>query len=341
MTSQELAAGAAYKFRMLAYNRNGASAAGKASEEAVAGLSISSYLQPPVVRGTSSASFAVALPKAAVPCLEFLAWTVMVRIAPHGWRVLGTGEQGTIFSVERLRCPLDAPCEFKLRPDVHSFGPSDFDGPSTFIQNLKLRKMPTTAVRIEIKLRGASWSGLERAELTATLMDRLDLREEPEVIEVHAGGAETFVVIDLRHWTRGVAQLAAQELVNRLVAVGPGSDRMDGQSQIWDRIDRDTGVLQQNDAGEWLVLLPDGKPARREASHVITRVSVGLFCSALFGLFIRRILLRRGKWRDLKGAVPLATSEEEADNAEARWSMNSRSSRLASSRFSTDDDWPT
>lgn len=334
--SSELTGAAAYKFRVLAFNRFGASSAGAASKAIVAGLSMAAHLRPPVVRATSSASFAISLPMAAVPCLESLSWTVMVRIVPHGWRVLGTGGQGTTYNVERLRCPVQpSGCEFKLRPDVHSFGPSDFDGPSTFIPNLNLHAVPAGAVRIELQLRGSQWSGLDRAALTVDLTARLRMREEPVVVEAHASRGDVFVVVDLPHWSREAAQTVAQELVNQLGVEPASRDGEHQRSGVWDRIDRNTGVLQQIEDGEWLLLPPDPRYDQRTLPQAYFQAGLVFLCMVFCVALVRRFQRVIRRLRDLQGAIPLATSEEEAEIVEAQRCMPSMPTRSA------DDGWPT
>lgn len=323
----ELAAAHAYRFRFQAYNRFGEGQPGESSDAVIGGLTPAILMRPPVVRATSSASFVVQLPATPAHCLESLVWIVLVRLAPARWQVLGTGLQGSAFVAERLRCPPKAAgCEFKLQPDVHVFGSSEADGPSTFVQNVQLPAIGPSAVRIELRLKGVEWSSLQRNALTGALASTLGLREEPEVVEVQHSSGSTFLIVELRHWAKEAAQEAAQELSNLLAVdhlrnVGGGS--------VLSRIERSTGVLQQLDSGEWESLPPAPRRSVLVTMGGMLRAGAFLLC-CLAAVRLMRVYRRR---RELNGAIPLATSEEDADDAE-------RQPAGRSARFLSDDDFP-
>ena len=252
----ELKPGAAHRFRLMGINRWGNSALGEASPPYLAGLPTSA-LRKPIVHATSSSSFDVLLPAPSVRCLEGLAWTVMVRLPPQDWQVLGTGASASTYAVERLRCP-KAGCEFKLRPDVHTFTGSDslgrFDGPSVSVRNKPLPASPPTSVRMEVRVQGAV-NSLQRAQLRAQLQEWLHLPQEPAIVEAYtgAGASSTYVILDMRAATEADAQVAAQTLANDIA-----NERLesDGAGALLRRIERNPGV-QLGQPGQWQKLQPE------------------------------------------------------------------------------------
>jgi hypothetical protein len=316
ISGSELEAATAYQFRLLASNRFGTSAPGDASSVAVGGLP-ESVLRPPTVRGTSSGSFQIELPAVRAPCLDGLAWTVMVRLEPHPWRVLGTGESASYYTAERLKCP-PAGCEFKLRPDVHNFagGGAVLEGQSVLVHNKPLPPIANSAARVELKLRGAEWNSLLRTQLLTELREQLRLRAKPEFIEAQASSraSNTFVIVDLVDDARG--HIAAQRLANLVSGLtadghpGPSSSSNTDDGLLMRRVERGAGVQRlDEESGEWRVL-----PAHRARA-------------ASFGYFARLVELLAvaacvwcavsaaqawQRWRMLRGAMPIAMSEEDA-----------------------------
>ena len=329
LRAEELKAASAYRFRFRGSNRHGASEPGDASAAVVGGLPASALQRPPVVRATSSASFEVELPAALAPCLDSLAWTVLVRVAGRpGWQVLGTASQASTYAAERLRCgsrDKTAGCEFKLRPDVHGFGEGDLDGPSTFLHNAKLPPITPSAVRVELKLRGEEWNSLLRSAFNRLLAARLGLREEPEVVEAHPSAGDLFVVVDLRHWAREAAQEAAQQMADLLAdgALSQGVDAEGGgggggaAGNVLSRVDRSAGVQQQRAVdrgeGEWAPLRPKPKQGLGKLA-LLLRVAPALLSVGLCAYCVMRVKRACQRRRQLAGAVPLATSEEDADD---------------------------
>ena len=331
----DLSAAKAHRFRVVSANRIGSSQPSEATASLVAGLPLES-LKPPVVLPTSSASFKVQLPVSGAPCLEDLVWTILGRVEHHDWRVLGTGSQGSSVAIEQLRCPKQG-CEFKLQPDVAGFG-TDIETPSVFASNGKLPVLEARKARVEVRLNGAEWNSLVRSQLRHELVPWLGLRSEPEVVEGHVNehAGDTALVIDL---PEPRADDAAQRLANLL------SDRTAQmpESSLIKRLQRSTGVQMQDANGKWHPLLP--RPPEKDDLVTWGPVSVSLVALLVIGVCARCALSARAAWRrrrELNGAIPLAMSEEDAEEDE-RDPRSKRQSRVATvdlNHLDADDDFP-
>jgi len=326
----DISAGRAHRFRVVLSNRAGVGPAGFASEAVFGGLPMA-VLVPPVVRPTSSASFAVLLPASAASCLESLAWTVLARLQPHGWQVLGTGLQGSTFAVEQLRCP-KLGCEFKLRADVSAFA-GTLETETLVVHNAKLPTLMPDEVRVELRLRGVEWNSLIRAHFRKQLAAVLGQREEPEILEAYANVHEgsTSVVLDLSgRWSTQAAQRLS-DLIFEGILGDPGS--------VLKRVQRSTGVSRQTVSGEWIPVVPQppeqgGLSWGAKSSFAIVLVAVFIRCAWL----LRAACRRR---RELAGLQPLAVCEEDAEEAEQEEERKRPSARTVDlNRLIADDDFP-
>ena len=332
----DISPGKAHRFRVVSANRHGVSAPGVASAAVVGGLPEAVLMRPPAVLATSSASFAIALPISLAPCLESLQWTVRGRLGPHGWQVLGTGLQGSTVTVEQLRCPKIG-CEIKLRPDVSAFA-GTFEGPSVVVHNAQLPPLAPGDARVEVRLRGVEWNSLVRAEFRSDLQAQLSLHQEAELVESHvnAHAGDTSVVVDLK----GPEAASAAQQLARIVA-----DGIETGGGVLKRVERSVGV-QQYVRGEWRSLLPPPLPK----STAWASLSTSLANLVILGICIRLTMAGIAAWRrrqQLKGAVPLAMSEEDADEEEEEMDVGGRTSsrravdaRSSISYMQEDDDFP-
>ena len=319
---KDLSIGKAHRFRVVSINRFGSSSPGEASAAVVGGLALE-RLRPPVVRQTSSASFAIALPASRTACLDGLVWTVMGRVWPHGWRVVGTGSQGSSVAVEQLRCP-DPGCEFKLRPDVAAF--ASVESPSVFMPNRKLPALAAHDARVEVRMQGEC-NNLVRSQLREELKTRLALNQVPQVVETHMNqhAGDTAIVLDL---PGPLADRAAQQLADLL-----SRDMLGEGGGVLNRLERSTGVQQQDVAGKWRPLV-----ARQSTPEAATWDPLSMSISALLalGVCVRCGMLVVAAWRrrrQIKGHTPLAMSEEDAEDEDAY-------ARRPSRKMLNDDDFP-
>ena len=320
---RDLSVGKAHRFRVVSNNRFGSSSAGEASDAVVGGLPLE-MLRPPVVRQTSSASFAIDLPASRTACLEGLVWTVMGRVWPHGWRVVGTGSHGSTVAVEQLRCP-DPGCEFKLRPDVIAF--AAIESPSVFMPNRKLPKLAANDARVEVRMQGEC-NNLVRSQLREELKTRLALNQVPQVVETHMNqhAGDTAIVLDLPGPS---ADWAAQQLADLLTRGMLGE-----VGSVLSRLERDTGVQQQDVAGKWRPLVAQELIA--EAGFTWDPLSMSIAALVALGLCVRCGMLMAAagrRRRQIKGHRPLAMSEEDAEEEDAN-------ARRPSRRMLNDDDFP-
>ena len=330
----DVMAGKAHRFRVVGTNRVGAGLPGEASVIAIGGLPLDN-LAPPVVHATSSSSFTVALPAVRAPCLENLGWTILGRVGPQGWTVFGTGVQGASVAVEQLRCPPQG-CEFKLRPDVTAFSGA-IETPSVFVANAQLGQLEEFEVRVEIRLHGSSWNSLLRSQLRQELKTWLRLRDEPEVLESHVNmhADDLSVVVDL---PGASATAAAQKLANMLAdgTPAPGGGALK-------RVQRSAGVLQQDASGKWRPLPP--QPLDPDDFFSWGPISISIAALLVLGVCVRLVIVVLAAWRRcrlLRGSVPLAMSEEDAEEEEDRLGGAKRPATrtVDLNQLLNDDDFP-
>jgi len=329
----DIPAGVAHRFRLVLSNRAGVSPPGVASEAVFGGLPVTAALLPPVVRPTSSASFAVLLPTSPASCLESLAWTVLARLEPHGWQVLGTGTQGSTFAVEQLRCP-KLGCEFKLRADVGTFAGA-LETQSLVVHNAKLPELMPDEVRVELRLRGVEWNSLLRAHFRTRLAALLRQREEPEVLEAYVNVHEssTSVVLDL---SGPRSDQVAQRLADLISEGGLGES-----GSVLTRVQRNAGVLRQTTGGDWMPVLPQ-PPAKDAFSWQAVYSCAVLFVTVLCIRCVRTMLAAWRRRRELAGLQPLAVCEEDAEEAEEEEEKRSQppARTVDLNRLVADDDFP-
>lgn len=335
----EISAAKAHRFRIVSTNRVGVSLPGEASAPIVGGLPLS-LLRPPTVRTTSSASFAVQLPASHAPCLGNLVWTVLGRVESHAWRVLGTGLQGSSVVLEQLRCPKQG-CEFKLQPDIHAFA-GTVETPSVFATNAKLPQVAPKEARIEVRLSGTTWNSLIRSQLGAELKAWLRLRADASVVEGHVNerAGDTAVVVDL---PGPYSNETAQELARLLRTDAPIPE----DYHVLTRLQRSDGVQQMAESGDWHLLV-----VTTAEQHFDPWGTLGAVFSVVvtIGLSARCVFAIRAAWHrrmQLRGAIPLAMSEEDADEVEQQGEHGGRQERIAtvdldmfSKQIDADDDFP-
>ena len=313
---------AAAMFRLLAHNRLGASPPGEATPRTpviVPGLP-GAGTRIPKVRATGSASFAIELPTATARCLSALTWTVFGSIADQpdedvsAWSVLATLGQGLQPSVDRMRCPSSG-CKFRLRPDVPTFDDDDLSlmGPVMVAHNTPLPSRPSDAARVEILLKGIDWNSLQRRELRRTLERKLDLPQEPTVVEEHTFPGGVYMIVDLLAASTEDADRAAQLLAAILGQI----DRQDGSLGLLQRVDASSGVHQETGPGEWTRVhaLPLGGVSNGMADRIAsmglkwigTLVAGILVCCCGLLAWVRCVCCNSR--RRPKGAMPLAQDD--------------------------------
>jgi len=160
---------AAHRFRLVAVNAAGESAAGRPSATMLTDGAHGGLISPPEVRPTSSASFRVSW--AVSPCRPQLLWEVLYahraeqpggRVAGEArvWRTAVGGVAGGSVEVPDLRCPLG--CAFRVR-SAELKGWDQWSDPSAEVRSPDLPPIPAGAVRVELAL-SAGPAGLVAAE---------------------------------------------------------------------------------------------------------------------------------------------------------------------------------
>jgi len=324
--------GAAVVFRLLAHNRLGTSPPGEASPRSpvvVAGLpNVAAWV--PKVRATGSASFAIEVPTVSASCQSSLIWTVFGSVASSPgsdaatWTVLASLGQGLQHSVDRMRCPSNG-CKFRLRPAVNAFddGEKLLLGTTVVKQNGALPPRPEAAARIELLLKGVEWNSLRRRELRRTLAQKLELKQEPAVIEEHAFPGGVYVILDLLSTDKDAASEAAQALA----ALLSRADRDDGSLGVLREVDVSTGLHQEAAIGEWTRVRPlppkpnESAPFDAFSSEGRKRIGAllggAVVCAVALCRFVRALCCGR---RLPQGAMPLAT--QDPDEVEQTWGVS-------------------
>lgn len=229
--------------------------------------------------------------------------------------------------VEQFRCPPETGgCEFKLRPDVHAFG--TIESSSVMVHNQRLPTLASpNAARVELRLSGVDLNSLQRAQLRVQLKKWLTLPEEPTVVEAHsnAHAGDTAVVVDLPGPNADQAAQLLANLASRVAEpMAVAGYRLEGS--VLKRLSPGSQVQQQDvGSGSWHPLAvrepaPEPLDAWGPRATMTALLALSLAC-------VRCVMLGRAKWqrwRQLRGAVPLAMSEEDAEEEEREGSSSGK-----------------
>ena len=190
----------AYKFRAIAANAAGTSAAGPESGPILTDAEHFKMSEPPTATPTSSASISVSWASSA--CRPQLTFEVLYARHDGGgkeelrWETLAKSVSGSSYEVQSLRCPTG--CVFRVRP-LELRGLSDYSRPSAVARTKVLPRPPSGATRVELKLSEEvaqeHASGLH-ANLAADLAMALEVsKARVSIVEVRRKGL--FFICDL------------------------------------------------------------------------------------------------------------------------------------------------
>jgi len=190
----------AYRFRAIASNAAGVSAAGAESGPILTDAERTKVGEPPTVTATSSASIMVTWPSS--PCRPQLTFEVLYARHDGGgnsalqWQSLAK-MSGSSFEAQALRCPTG--CVFRIRPiELRGMGDA-YSRPSAVVRTKTLPRAPAGAKRLELKLTAKAPQDREgglQAHLAADLATALEVpKSRIDIVEVRNKGL--FFICDL------------------------------------------------------------------------------------------------------------------------------------------------
>jgi len=189
----------AHKFRLIAVNAAGSSAAGPASAPMLTDPERSKLFAAPTAKAVSSASFTVSWETS--PCRPQLLWEILYGLhnetggAPL-WHTAAKGVGGSAYEAKALRCP--AGCAFRVRP-LEVKGWDQYSQASQDVKSLALARPGPDDTRVEFRLSSPPVeydADLFKGRLIADLASALGVVEAViAVAEVRAKGE--YCVLDL------------------------------------------------------------------------------------------------------------------------------------------------
>lgn len=215
----------AYRFRVVAANGIGVSAAGPSSVPFLSDNGREVILAAPSAEPTSSASFRVWWKTST--CRPQLSWELLyarVEAATgqpsNEWHVLDADVRGTEYEVQSLRCPLG--CSFRLRPQHIDGLDETYSKASRPVASTVLHGAPDGAVRVELTMQARPAGDDTPLSTLVSDVARSVGVDTSRFAVVEARTKRCHLVLDLLQAAEAPAPLQLAEQLGKLANTGAG-----------------------------------------------------------------------------------------------------------------------